>query len=160
MLFRSFSVFSSSSTPTSNSVTNFFILLSIFHPPIQREAKTEKGRRMDPEQRRKRKRVVAARHLHISSRSLFLCFSFLIFLLFLSSHHHFFFFTPSTFRPSLTASTLSLLYSSASNSILDPLIPTTPSYTLHFQNLISLSTPTIYATPLFLFVLFRKVAQL
>ena len=89
---------------------------------------------MDPElQRRKRKRVVAARHLHISSRSLFLCFSFLIFLLFLSSHHHFFFFTPSTFRPSLTASTLSLLYSSASNSILDPLIPTTPSYTLQHR---------------------------
>ena len=90
---------------------------------------------MDPElQRRKRKRVVAARHLHISSsRSLFLCFSFLIFLLFWYSHHHFFFFTPSTFRPSLTASTLSLLYSSASNSVLDPFQPTAPSYSLQHR---------------------------
>ncbi|XP_029127431.1 glycosyltransferase family 92 protein RCOM_0530710 [Cajanus cajan] len=85
---------------------------------------------MEPEQRRKRKRVVA-RHLHISSRSLFLCFSFLIFIFFLSSYHHFF--SPSTFRPSLTASTLSLLYSSASHSVLDPLQSTTSSYTLQHR---------------------------
>ncbi|KAL9328133.1 hypothetical protein ACSQ67_003136 [Phaseolus vulgaris] len=101
---------------------------------------------MEPEQRRKRKRAVG-RHLHISSRSLFLCFSFLIFLLFLSSHHRIFFFTPSTFRPSLTASTLSLLYSSSSNSILDPLHPTAPSYTLQHRiifpdhHLLILTTP-------------------
>ncbi|WVZ11737.1 hypothetical protein V8G54_016267 [Vigna mungo] len=102
---------------------------------------------MDSEQRRKRKRTVVGRQLHISSRSLFICFFFLIFLLFLSSHHHFFIFTPSTFRPSLTASTLSLLYSSASNSILDPLHPTAPSYILQHRiifpdhHLLILTTP-------------------
>jgi hypothetical protein len=66
---------------------------------------------MDTEQRRKRKRVLA-KHFHISSRSIFLCFSFFIFLIFLSNYHGFF-----THKPS----TLSLLYSSASNSVLDPL---------------------------------------
>lgn len=71
---------------------------------------------MDTEQRRKRKRVVPTKHLHISSRSLFLCFSFFIFLIFLSNYHGFF-----THKPS----TLSLLYSSASNSIFDPLQPST-----------------------------------
>ncbi|XP_057448378.1 glycosyltransferase family 92 protein RCOM_0530710 [Lotus japonicus] len=84
---------------------------------------------METEQRRKRKRVmmVRLRHLHISSRTIFLCFSFFIFLLFLSNHHSFFFFASYNFRPSLTASTLSLLYSSASHSILDPLTTTTTS---------------------------------
>ncbi|XP_027360781.1 glycosyltransferase family 92 protein RCOM_0530710-like [Abrus precatorius] len=88
---------------------------------------------MDTEQRRKRKRAVG-RHLHISSRSFFLCFSFLIFLLFLSSHHRFFFsfFTNSTFKPPLTASTVSLLYSSASHSIIDPPQPTS-SFTLQHR---------------------------
>lgn len=78
---------------------------------------------------------MVGRPFHISSsRSLFLCLSFLIFLFFLSSHHHLFlFFTPSTFKPSLTSSTLSLLYSSASHSILDPLHPTTPPYTLQHR---------------------------
>ncbi|KAK7307168.1 hypothetical protein VNO77_39991 [Canavalia gladiata] len=86
---------------------------------------------METEQRRKRKRVVG-RQLHISSRSFFLCLCFLVFLLFLSSHHRFFFFfTPSTFKPPLT-STLSLLYSSASHSILDPPQPTT-SFTLQHR---------------------------
>ncbi|CAI8587760.1 unnamed protein product [Vicia faba] len=72
---------------------------------------------MDTEQqlqhRRKRKRGVV-KHFHISSRSLFLCFSFFIFLLFLSNYHGFF-----THKPPLSSSTLSLLYSSASLSILD-----------------------------------------
>ncbi|CAK8536895.1 unnamed protein product [Lathyrus sativus] len=82
---------------------------------------------MDTEQqqhRRKRKRGVV-KHFHISSRSLFLCFSFFIFLIFLSNYHGFF-----THKPPLSSSTLSLLYSSASFSILDdPLQPTTAKTT-------------------------------
>ncbi|XP_061360805.1 glycosyltransferase family 92 protein RCOM_0530710 [Gastrolobium bilobum] len=89
---------------------------------------------MEAEQRRKRKRVLG-RHLHISSRSFFLCFSFFIFLFFLSSHHRFtIFFTPSTLRLPLKASSLSL-YSTASHSILDPLhhTTTTTSFTLQHR---------------------------
>ncbi|KAJ1389872.1 Glycosyltransferase family 92 [Sesbania bispinosa] len=66
----------------------------------------------------------------------FLCFSFFVFLLFLSNHHGFF--TSSTFRPPLTASTLSLLYSSASHSILDPPRPTTATTSFTLQHRILL----------------------
>ncbi|XP_050372902.1 glycosyltransferase family 92 protein RCOM_0530710 [Argentina anserina] len=71
---------------------------------------------MDSEQRRKRKRLVG-RSYSQSRRSLFLCFSFFIFLLFLSSRR----FRTASFRPVITASstTFSLLSSTAHNSVLD-----------------------------------------
>ncbi|XP_050118582.1 glycosyltransferase family 92 protein RCOM_0530710-like [Malus sylvestris] len=73
------------------------------------------------EQRRKRKRMgrsyLQAKQYLSLRRPLVLCFSFFIFLLFVSSGR----FRPASFRPVLTASstTLSLLSSTASNSILE-----------------------------------------
>ncbi|KAL6294623.1 hypothetical protein ACE6H2_002765 [Prunus campanulata] len=73
------------------------------------------------EQRRKRKRMLRsysqAKHYLSLRRPLILCFSFFIFLLLLSSER----FRPASFRPVLNASTttLSLLSSTASNSILE-----------------------------------------
>ncbi|KAM1498198.1 hypothetical protein PS1_021428 [Malus domestica] len=73
-----------------------------------------------PEQRRKRKRMVrsylqAKQYLSLR-RPIFLCFSFFIFFLFVLSDR----FRPGSFRPVLNTSstTLSLLSSTASNSIL------------------------------------------
>ncbi|KAI9125198.1 hypothetical protein K1719_003814 [Acacia pycnantha] len=75
---------------------------------------------MDSGQRRKRKRVgTAAFSLarYLSLRSLFLCFFFFVFLLFLSSNR--FFISSSPFRPAIITSSLSLLSSSASRLVLD-----------------------------------------
>ncbi|OIV93103.1 hypothetical protein TanjilG_20765 [Lupinus angustifolius] len=96
---------------------------------------------MDSEQRRKRKqqRVIGRHHiLNLPSpRSLFLSFSFFIFLLFLSTNRFsiFYFFNnhSSTFHPSLTPSTLSLFYSSKSNSILDPQTTALRPFTLQHR---------------------------
>ncbi|PRQ41256.1 putative Glycosyltransferase family 92 [Rosa chinensis] len=76
---------------------------------------------MDSEQRRKRKRMgrsySEAKHYLSSRRSLFLCFSFFVFLLLLSSGR----FRTASFRPVITASstTLYLISSTAHNSVLD-----------------------------------------
>ncbi|AES96424.1 putative Glycosyltransferase family 92 [Medicago truncatula] len=102
---------------------------------------------MDTEQRRKRKRVVPTKHLHISSRSLFLCFSFFIFLIFLSNYHGFF-----THKPS----TLSLLYSSASNSIFDPLQPSTKTTS---KTTLSLSLQHQILFPNQYLMIFNKINQ-
>lgn len=75
---------------------------------------------MDSEQRRKRKRLGRpySQAQYLSLRSLILCLSFFVFLLFLSSDR--FSVNPLPFQPSLTSSpTFTLFYSSASNSILD-----------------------------------------
>ncbi|PON46539.1 Glycosyltransferase [Parasponia andersonii] len=75
---------------------------------------------MDSEQRRKRKRLGRpySQAQYFSVRSLILCLSFFVFLLFLSSDR--FPVNPASFRPSLSSSpTFTLFYSSASNSILD-----------------------------------------
>ncbi|KAI4314258.1 hypothetical protein L6164_027185 [Bauhinia variegata] len=75
---------------------------------------------MDSGQRRKRKRLgrpLSYTQFFFSPRTLFLCLSFFVFLLFLSSDR--FSIGASSFHPALSTSTLSLLYSSASNSILD-----------------------------------------
>ncbi|KAK4263323.1 hypothetical protein QN277_028753 [Acacia crassicarpa] len=75
---------------------------------------------MDSGQRRKRKRVgTAAFSLprYLSLRSLFLCFFFFVFLLFLSSNR--FAISSSPFRPAIITSSLSRLSSSASRLVLD-----------------------------------------
>ncbi|KAL5552986.1 hypothetical protein UlMin_040387 [Ulmus minor] len=75
---------------------------------------------MDCEQRRKRKRVARpfSPAQYLSRRSLFLCLSFFVFLLFLSSDR--FPVTPASFsRPVLSSSSFTRFYSSASNSVLD-----------------------------------------
>ncbi|KAI4328327.1 hypothetical protein L6164_020688 [Bauhinia variegata] len=75
---------------------------------------------MDSGQYRKRKRLgrpLSYTQFLFSPRTLFLCLSFFVFLLFLSSDR--FSIGASSLRPALGASNLSLLYSSASNSILD-----------------------------------------
>ncbi|KAF7850399.1 hypothetical protein BT93_L5533 [Corymbia citriodora subsp. variegata] len=90
---------------------------------------------MESEQRRKRKRASAKPYSvsqMFSLRSLVLCLSFFVFLLFLSSDRSLTVSTAS-FRPVLSASTLSLLSSSASNSILD---------TLHHHRPLSSSSPS------------------
>ncbi|KAE8023380.1 hypothetical protein FH972_009081 [Carpinus fangiana] len=77
---------------------------------------------MDPEQRRKRKRIgrLYSHGHYLSLRSLIVCFSFFIFLLFLYVER--FSIGSASFRPVLRASTtLSLLSSSTSSSILDSL---------------------------------------
>ncbi|XP_030498749.2 glycosyltransferase family 92 protein RCOM_0530710 [Cannabis sativa] len=75
---------------------------------------------MDSEQRRKRKRL-GKPYLppkFCSVRSLVVCLSFFVFLLFLSSDR--FPLSPTSFRPALSSSpTFTLFYSAASNSILD-----------------------------------------
>ncbi|XP_048136979.1 glycosyltransferase family 92 protein RCOM_0530710 [Rhodamnia argentea] len=79
---------------------------------------------MESEQRRKRKRTstkpYSASSQLFSIRSLVLCLSFFVFVLFLSSDRSLTVSTAS-FRPVLSSSTLSLLSSSASRSILDSL---------------------------------------
>ncbi|XP_062111764.1 glycosyltransferase family 92 protein RCOM_0530710 [Humulus lupulus] len=75
---------------------------------------------MDSEQRRKRKRLGRpyTQAQFCSVRSLVVCLSFFVFLLFLSSDR--FPVSPTSFRPTLSSSpTFTLFYSAASNSILD-----------------------------------------
>ncbi|KAF4400651.1 hypothetical protein G4B88_023059 [Cannabis sativa] len=75
---------------------------------------------MDSEQRRKRKRLGKPylQPKFCSVRSLVVCLSFFVFLLFLSSNR--FPLSPTSFRPALSSSpTFTLFYSAASNSILD-----------------------------------------
>lgn len=84
---------------------------------------------MESEQRRRRKRSAPAKPYSSGSqlfslRSLALCLSFLVFLLFLSyssSSDRGLSVSAASFRPVLSASTLSLLSSSAGNSVLDSL---------------------------------------